>query len=181
MPLTKNNVWKFRDSTSGMLTTMTALDKTVVLNGRTFTTVVGKNTIQTDTFQMTRQGADYFNYARVDNGTSSGTFLFHYLNDTASVGKSWEYLAGEGNGIPAYFKTTILRRDFTHSVQGKTYANVIHTRMELSYDIMGNRLPAATYEYYCAKDIGIIQVKSKIDMFGIVLVASSDLMEYQVR
>jgi hypothetical protein len=180
LPLTKSTFWKYKDSATGMITTMTVLDKTKTINGKSYTAVLGTNN-QTDTFYMTRQGADYFNYAEVSNGASSGTVLFHYLNDTAAVGRNWEYLAGQGNGFPAYFKTTIVERNRTHTVQGKAYSNVIHTRMELSYDMMGERIPAATYDYYIAKNIGIIQVKTIIDMLGASLIASNDLIEYQIK
>ena len=181
LPLTKDTYWKFKDSASGAFTTLTVLDKTRSINGRLYTAVLGSNTSQTDTFYMTKQGADYFEYAEAGNGTSSGMFLFHYLNDTAATGQSWEYLAGEGNGFPAYIKTTIMERGVSRTVQSKTYTDVIHTRMEMSYDISGERMSAATYDYYIANGIGIIQVKSNMDMLGVQMVASSDLVEYQVK
>jgi hypothetical protein len=180
LPLTKGTYWKYQDSLMGTVTTMTVLDKTKTFSGRTYTAVVGSNS-QTDTFYMTRQGADYFNYAEVNSGTSSGRFLFHYLNDTAAVGRNWEYLAGQGNGFPAYFKTTIIERNIIHTVHAKAYTQVIHTRMEMSYDIFGERTPAAIYDYYIARGIGIIQLKTTIDMLGTEMTSSSDLLEYQVK
>jgi hypothetical protein len=181
LPLTANTYWKYQDSASGAFTTLKVLNKTKTINGKSFTAVQGTNDSQTDTSYMTRQGADYFNYAEVDNGMSSGTFLFHYLNDTAAVGRNWEYQAGQGNGFPAYFKTTIVERNITRTIRNKNFTGVIHTRMEMSYDILGARTPAATYDYYIAKGVGIIQVKTIIDMLGFNMTASSDIIEYQVK
>jgi hypothetical protein len=180
LPLTKNTFWKFQDSASGAITIMTVLDKTTTINGKLFTDVLGSNSTQTDTGYMTRQGADYFTYAQVNNGTSSGNFLFHYLNDTAAAGSSWEYIAGQGNGYVAYIKTTIVERNLSRTVAGKTYTDVIHTRMDLSYDL-GERVDAGYYDYYTAKNIGIIQVKSRLGMFGSQFAASSDLVDYQIK
>jgi hypothetical protein len=181
LPLTKDTYWKYKDSASGAFTTLQVLDIKKVINGRTYTAVLGTDPMQTDTFYMTQQNRDYYNYAAVDNGTSSGTFLFHYLNDTAAVGRSWEYQAGQGNGVPAFFKTTIVERNLTRTVNNATYYDVIHTRMELSYDMSGQRTPAGSYEYYIAKDVGIIQVKTSIGLFGFEMIASSDLVEYEIK
>jgi hypothetical protein len=181
MPLTKNTYWRYKDSITGLVTAMTVLDKKKTINGRTYTAVLGSNNTQNDTAYMTQQNREYFNYAELNNGASNGSFLFHYLNDTAAVGSNWEYLAGEGNGFPAYFKTTIIERDLTHTVLNRTYNDVIHTRMEMSYDIFGVRTPAAIYEYYVAKNVGIIQVRTRISMLGVEMTSSSDLMEYQIK
>jgi hypothetical protein len=181
MPLTKNTYWRYKDSITGTVTVMTVLDKKKAISGRTYTAVLGSNTAQTDTFYMTQQNRDYYNYVWVNNGGHSAVLVMHYLNDTASVGTTWEYLAGQGNGFAAYFKTTIVERDLTHTVLNRTYNDVIHTRMEMSYDIMGQRISAGIYEYYVAKNIGIVQVKNRLSMLGVELTTSSDLMEYQIK
>jgi hypothetical protein len=181
LPLTKNTYWKYQDSASGDVTTMTVLDQTKTINGRLFTAVLGSNSIQADTVYMAKQDHDYFTYAEVNNGTSSGTLLFHFLNDTAAVGQSWEYLAGQGNGFTAYFKTTVVERSLSRTVHGKTYTNVIHTTMELSYDIGGQRLSAGTYDYFTAQDVGIIQSKANLGMSGFDMTVSSDLIDYQIK
>lgn len=180
LPLTKNTFWKYLDSASGDITTMTVLGLTKTINGKLYTAVLSSNSLQTDTGYMTRQGADYFTYAEVNNGASSGNFLFHYLNDTAAVGSSWEYVAGQGNGFTAYFKTVVVERSLSRTVHGKSYANVIHTRMYLSYDL-GERVDAGYYDYYIAKDVGIIQAKGNLGMFGTQFTVSSDLIDYQIK
>lgn len=181
LPLTANTQWKFKDSLTSDQTTLQVLNTTKVFDGRQYTAVLGSNSQQTDTFYMAHQGADYFNYAEVDNGTSSGRFLFHFLNDTAAVGRSWEYVAGQGNGFTAYFKTTILERGISRTVGTHNFNDVIHTRMELSYDIMGERMSFGFYDYYVAKGIGIVQVKSRLGGFGAYMSTSSDIIEYQIK
>lgn len=67
------------------------------------------------------------------------------------------------------------------TVQGKTYNNVIHTRLVLTYDVYGSTLDAMAYDYFTAKGIGIIKVRSE----GLTLLsgfsACSDLIDYSIK
>jgi hypothetical protein len=86
MPLTKNTYWRYKDSITSAVTVMTVLDKKKAISGRTYTAVLGSNTAQTDTFYMTQQNRDYYNYVWVNNGGHSAVLVMHYLNDTAVGG-----------------------------------------------------------------------------------------------
>lgn len=181
LPLTKGTYWKYQDSATGSFTTLTVLDKTKTINGRLYTAVLTTTDQSADTLYMAQQSHDYFYYADVASSTSSGSFLFHYLNDTASIGQSWQYIAGQGNGFEAQIKTTILERNITRTVHNKTYNNVIRAQMDLYYDILGTLTHATTYDHYVAKGIGFVQIKATFGLLGFSTVTSSDLVEYEIK
>jgi hypothetical protein len=137
----------------------------------------------TDTGWMASPQPNYYLYAKgvSPNTGASYDILFHYLNDTASVGNSWQYTAGQGNGFTAYIQTTIIEHNLTMTVAGKSYNNVIHTRLVWTYDIFGTSLDAMMYDYFTAKGVGIIKVRSE----GLTLIsgfkACSDLIDYSIK
>ena len=182
-PLSANSYWKYKDSLTGMVTQSTMLNQTKLINSRTYHASLSSMGQGTDTSWIAVDGANY--YALADAvGMSSGApvkLLFHYLNDTASVGYNWLYDAGHVNGFPASIRTTIMERGITHTVEGKTYKDVIRTQLELHYDIMGTVMKVATYDYYVAKGVGIVRVRTFIDGAGMNFTSSGNLLEYQVK
>lgn len=182
-PLTLNTYWKYKDSLTGNVSQATMLNRTKLINNRNYTAALSTMGQQKDTAWMAVDGPNYFVYANVvsPNTGAPASLLFHYLNDTASVGYSWEYDAGHGNNMPAIVRTTIIEKGISHTVEGKTYSNVIHTRMELSYDIFGTVMKFATYDYYIAKGVGIVRTRTLIDVMGTRMETSSNLVEYQIK
>lgn len=182
-PLTAHSYWKYKDSLTGMVTQSTMLNKTKLINSRTYNASLSNMGQQIDTSWVAVDGPNYYAYADAA-GMSTGApvkLLFHYLNDTASVGYNWQYDAGHVNGFPASIKTTIMERGITHTVEGKTYKDVIRTRLELYYDIMGTVMKVATYDYYVAKGVGIVRIRTFIDGAGMNFTSSGNLLEYQVK
>jgi hypothetical protein len=182
-PLAVNSYWKYKDSLSGAVSQATMLNKTRLINNRMYTAALSTMGQQADTTWMAVDGPNYFIYANVvsPNTGAPASLLFHYLNDTASVGYSWQYDAGHGNNFPAIIKTTIMEKGITHTVDGKAYPDVIHTRLELNYDILGTVMKFATYDYYVAKGVGIIRVRTLADAMGMNMETTSNLVEYQIK
>jgi hypothetical protein len=178
---TKGSYWKYKDSATGGFTTMTATDKTKTINGRNYTAFLQANATQSDTAYYANENHDYYNYFDVKSNTSGATMLLHYLNDTATVGRSWQYAAGQGNGFAAYIRTTTLEKNISLTVNGKTYNNVIHTNLDLMYDVLGTLDKWASYEYYVAKDVGLIRLRTTISTLGLSVVSTLDLVEYQIK
>lgn len=180
-PLTVNSWWKFRDSASGAFSTLKVTTTSKVINGRTFAGVLGTNTSgQSDSIWMASPKPDYFYLGK---GVSPNTgapydLLFHFLNDTAAAGYSWEYAAGHGNGFAATVRTTIVEKGLTVTIAGKTYNDVIHTNLELAYDITGT---VGYYDFYIAKGVGIIRIRFELDFFGFITTSCSDLVEYDIE
>lgn len=90
-----------------------------------------------------------------------------YLNDTAKVNHTWSRdFLDDSESEETRIKritTVILGKDMTKTVHGKTYKNVIHTRLTVSISGMDDFEEVARYDFYIAKAIGIIQVDSEGD------------------
>lgn len=166
-PFTKNSYWKYKltGSFPGE-TTITCTGQSRTVNGLPSIVFTSTSTITPGTAEGFFAIKDH-NYYTIQKGVSPNTgasfdINFLYLNDTASVGYNWNYKAGQGNGFTAYLDGTIIEKGITMTVEGKTYTGVIHTEIELQYDIpMVGILTFATYDYYVAKNIGIIKLDAE--------------------
>jgi hypothetical protein len=182
-PTTSGSWWKYKDTASGMISTDTMLKRTNTINGIVYTAMIGQNAMLKDTAWVASPQPNYYMYEKgvSPNTGASYDMLFHYLNDTAAVGSNWQYTAGQGNGFTALIQTTIVERNISLTVAGKSYSNVIHTRLVLTYDVYGSSLDAMAYDYFTAKGIGIIKVRSE----GLTLLsgfkACSDLVDYSIK
>jgi hypothetical protein len=76
-----------------------------------------------------------------------------------------------------------MERDLTMTVQGRSYKNVIHTRVNLQYEIFGvTTMSYMFYDYYVAKGIGIIKIVSEGDPdMAPGISATTELLEYQIK
>lgn len=182
-PTTTGSWWKYKDTASGIISTDTMLKRTNTINGIVYTAMIGQNAMLKDTAWVASPQPNYYMYEKgvSPNTGASYDMLFHYLNDTAAVGSYWQYTAGQGNGFTALIQTTIVERNISMTVAGKSYSNVIHTRLVLTYDVYGSSLDAMAYDYFTAKGIGIIKVRSE----GLTLLsgfkACSDLIDYSIK
>lgn len=181
LPLSANTYWSYKDSATGTVVSNVVTNKTKTINNIPFNIVLSTSGTRTDSGYYAVDGPDY--YVLANNVSPSGfpvNLLFHFLNDTASVGYSWEFNAGHGNGFTAFVETTIMEKGITHTVSGKTYPDVIHTKLVLSYDVMGSVVPMGTYDYFIAKGVGVIRVRTLIDAYGMYMRANTDLIEYRI-
>jgi hypothetical protein len=182
-PLSTGSWWKYKDSASASISTLTVLSGTKTINGILYTDVKGEQGSQVDTaYQASPQPNYYFNAKGFSPNTGAPYDLtFHYLNDTAAVGYSWQYNGGQGNGFTAVMTTTIIEKNISVAIGGRTYTNVIHTQTALAYDILGTVMDFGTYDYFFAKGVGIIRVRAQLDAFGTVLSSCSDLVDYHIN
>jgi len=180
-PLTPGSWWKYKDSATGNTYTNTIINTTKTINNTVFRGVVSTLT-QSDTGYQAAPSPNYFLTQKgISPQGAPFDFLFHYLNDTASVGYNWSYVAGTGNGFTAYHKTTIVERGITVTIAGKTYNNVIHTKLDWSYDIMGTIFDLSDYDFYIAKNVGVIRIRTVINGFGTFIQDCKDLVEYHIQ
>ena len=181
-PTTTGSWWMYKDTTTGMTTTSTVVNRNKTINSIVYKAMMN-NVSSTDTGWIASPQPNYYMYQKgvSPNTGASYDVLFHYLNDTASVGYKWQYMAGQGNGFTAHIQTTIKERNITMTVAGKSYNNVIHTELIWTYDIFGTAMDAMQYDYYIAKDVGIIKVRSE----GLTLLsgfrACTDLIDYSIK
>jgi hypothetical protein len=182
-PVTIGSTWTFKDTATGTQTTGIMVNVVKTINSVLYTAYTGSSGSTKDTAWIASPQPNYFMAAKgvSPNNGAAYELLFHYLNDTASVGYNWQYSAGQGNGFNAYIKTTIVERNKTMTVEGKTYNNVIHTNLLFSYNIFGDILEFASYDYFIAKGVGIIKVRTEINNFGISLKACTNLLAYSIK
>jgi hypothetical protein len=115
----------------------------------------------------------------LNNGTVT-TIEFIHLNDTASIGYTWTDNMAPVNGLAARFIGTIMERNISKTVAGKNFTNVMHTQLNLEYEIpfMG-WTNFAVYDYYVAKGVGIIRIETFSAIAGVTTV--SDLIDYSIK
>jgi hypothetical protein len=182
-PTSVGSWWKYKDTASGSISTSTIVNRTKTINSILYTAMVSENADQKDTAWIASPQPNYYMYAKgiSPNTGASYDVTFHYLNDTASVGYNWQYLAGQGNGFTAYIQTIIVERNISMSVAGKSFTNVTHTRLIWSYDILGTIMEFMSYEYFIAKSVGIIKVRSEGQNLLSGFKACSDLIDYSIK
>lgn len=182
-PTSVGSWWKYKDSATGSISTSTIVNRTKTINGILYTAMIGENAVQRDTGWIASPQPNYYMYIKgiSPNTGASYDVTFHYLNDTASVGYKWQYMAGQGNGFTAYIQTIIVERNISMTVGGKSFNNVIHTRLIWSYDILGTVMEFVSYDYFIAKGVGVIKVRAEGTNIFSGVKSCSDLVDYSIK
>lgn len=187
-PSSKNSYWKYKVTGSvNYETTNTSTGQARTINGITGIGFNSTSTAQPGTSEGVFAIKDHV-YSLVQKGTSPNSgasfdLSFPYLNDTASVGYSWRHNGGQANGLQAIFDCKVIEKGISVTVEGKTYKDVIHTEVELLYNMPGfGEISFMIYDFYVARNVGIVQILSEGDpMWGQGLKTSSSLIEYQIK
>lgn len=185
-PITKDSYWKNEADfgTSIETETVTMTGKTKTINNKIYNeaqSVFGKT--------ATTSSAYYYNANHVYKIRSTSlvygiTVEFEYLNDTAKVGYSWTRNVtddGTVNDVPARLIGKIKEVGLSKIVNGKTFKNVIHTEMQLQYNMTGAFETSATYDTFIAKGVGIIQMNADLDLYGLKMTSTTKLKEYSIK
>jgi len=109
---------------------------------------------------------------------------FEYLNTNVAVGGTWTKPVNESgtvNGAPARIVCTMAEKNISKVVNGKTFNNVIHTTVDLQYDLSNGFETVATYEFFSAKGVGIIEIDTEMDFFGFKSTSKTELMSYTIK
>lgn len=177
-PLTAGSTWVYKNTDSLSVDssnlTMTSTTKTVGNNIYHLATSVedGDNS---DGYY----GVNHHLYTMTDFLTG---FELTYLDDTKPVGGTWGISYSDSTGN-IQLTGTVVEKDINHSVLNKTYNNVIHTRLTLQLNInVGsagglNISGYNTYDFYIARNIGIIEIDDHADGDN----SKSELMSYQIK
>ncbi|WP_143822256.1 hypothetical protein [Mucilaginibacter pedocola] len=130
-----------------------------VINGRTYHTVYT---------QLTKFGGESYFYTadsavtvRDYSSIAGGYIQIKYVIDSiGTVGQTWtEKITDDGmlNGYPARVVGTVIENNITKVLNGITYPRVRHTRMQLQQDKGSGFETLATYDYYIAMGVGVIE------------------------
>lgn len=163
LPLTVGSFWDYTnlDPNSSVTHRVTAGLDTIIDQKRYWMHISNLP----DTFYYRKEGSVYFETLKVDfNGavTNPPEVELIILNDELAAGQSWEVdgipLSLSGISVLAKFESTILQRDFSASIEGVNYDNLIEVQTELSFSTDGgaNYIPASSYVRVFAKGKGII-------------------------
>jgi hypothetical protein len=171
-PETLGSTWRYRDSTYGDKTDTAAIYGTKIdtltytINGATtdFNSKICYNVNVLS--KLNGPSTSYFYYykhlcALLETEVPYGFTELQFLIDTASVGYTWHNsptLSTYLNGSPVQIITTILERNISRVVGGKTFTKVIHTSLNYQINIKGAGYKnIAYYDFYLANGVGLIE------------------------
>lgn len=171
-PQTYGSTWTYRDSLFG-LSTDTAKLQGVKIDQVSYTmdgtTTDFNGQICYDARVISQNygaGTAYFyanrhTYALFNSSLPWGLTIQQLLGTTVSVGYSWfsaPTLNSTLNGSPVQSVNTVLEKNITRVVGGRTFTNVIHTGTNVMIDIDKNGFQNVAYvDVYLAPGVGLIE------------------------
>lgn len=182
-PVTKGSVWTYKydilgDQSLSFNITMTGV--TNVFNGKTYYAAKSNNP-QSDGSLGYFYPSDHV-YSTRGSTISAGVIVdMLYLDDRMTLTDSVITTvndAGVVNGAAGRFITKTIEKGVSKTVNGKTYNDVIHTRVDLQYDYGFGFQSFGIYDYYLAKGIGLIQLD--FSSLGISI-SSETLTGYNIK
>jgi hypothetical protein len=180
-PLTANSTWTYQDIGTGYTTT-TTMGAAVDINGARYYAAASTSTGYSGTQTGYYKVANHFYSIRSTTLSANILVDMVYLNDALPVGGTWtSKLSDNGslNGVPAQTIGKIIEIGITKTVSGKTFTNVIHSQLYLQYDLGSGFETWTTYDFYVAKNIGVIQTDANIPFAN--LTTSSKLLSYSIK
>jgi hypothetical protein len=137
---------------------------TTAINGKTY-----YNATSVSSKSGTSDGYFYAgNHAFSTRGSNAAAGLTIELQlgmDNQAAGYTWTTTptdGGEINGYPAKTINTIKETNINKTVNGKQFSNVIHTQVDLQYNLGDGFESFAIYDIYLAKGVGMIEMDSQI-------------------
>lgn len=180
-PVTKGTYWKYNADMSGvpLTQTITMTGATQTINGKLYyaaNAVTGS--MSESAYYHHGSGKYAFRSTSMMNGI---TLEFVYLIDNMTVGQKWTAPVsddGTVNTFPAQLVGEIMEVGISKVVAGKTFTNVVHTKLLLQYNTTGAMETWVTYDFYTAKGVGLIQMDSS-SPFGFS--SSSTISSYSIK
>jgi len=177
-PLTTGSSWTYNyteGNAAAVSYTYTVTDKDTTINGKTYNVLSSSD--GSENKYMAKIDSNYYRYASF---SGIGSFEELYLKDNRDVNSTWTGLASisyAGVPISANLTYTVKEKGISYLVNGKTYNDVIHIRLDadaLSISIGGG-------DFYYAKDIGLIENNIKLTYLGQSFTTSQQLTAYVIK
>ena len=182
-PVTTGSYWTYQENASGDLDTSTTIITgfTTAINGRVYyqaSTSYRSQVLPTDSGYFSNSGHIYTELGK----SGSDAFETYYLNDTTAVNGSWISKVNDSGtlgGFPARFAGQIVEKNISKTVNGKTFVNVIHTKVYLQQIEAGGTTYTTTiaFDYFVAKGIGIIEE----DASGTDFTTVRTILDYSIK
>lgn len=169
MSLTAGNTWTYETvnnlTVTTTLNTVTSTNRDTSISAKTYHIFSNSSGAGNDYYNIT--GSDYYTFRNlVALGSNSVETI--YLKDNASAGTSWNQtitiapFSGVPTTVPLTITNTITETGLNRTVNGKTYANVVHVTTALtSSSLPAGSLTTDIHTYYAPK-YGMIESKNKI-------------------
>ncbi|WP_143822258.1 hypothetical protein [Mucilaginibacter pedocola] len=183
-PLTTGSTWSYRNEGIALgegeaevdttVNTMTATTK--VFNGKTFRELKSVSGTETTNSYFGIDNHFYYNHTVVD--AANAELELPYLNDEKAVNDSWTVPVVIEEAPESQIKGTIVEKGISKTILGKTYNNIIHTKLELQSKDEGQYVTVFTFDFYVAKNIGVVGVYTSYD--GAQL-SKSELISHNIK
>lgn len=152
-PLTANSTWTYQISTGGTYT-LTSTNRDTTISGKTFHVFTNSNGGNN---YMGKSGNDYYRFGILP-GIAPNGFDETYLKDNVDVNGTWTITQnatapGIPTPIPVKLTYTIAEKGVQKVVNGKTFTNVIHVKLNISaLEIQGGN-----GDFYYSAGVGLIE------------------------
>jgi hypothetical protein len=183
MPVTVGSSWTYFISTTSNNDTLTVKMNTtnVTTGGKTYYTA-NATSKQSGLAGIYFYEKDHVYATRNFNNYANAILELQLYNDTATINRSWVNFPSDygtiGN-IPVRAINTVEERGETKLFGGKTYTNVVHTEIDIQYDLGSGYETKYIYDYYLAKGIGILGYNLRA--FGGEFVETEAISNYVVK
>lgn len=171
-PMTLNSNWTYNyaptNTIDGDTLKIAVFNKTTTINSKTYRYFVASSE---DTALYAKNGNDYYEagyfdfYPHVYVLDSVGAIEYIFLKDNVPATTTWEtpetVAKATGELGVAKAKFTIVQKDISYTVLGKTYTNVIGVKRELLFKKNGDANFSLLIDgtYYYAKGVGVIDIQ----------------------
>lgn len=168
LPTTAGSTWSYGGT---MPYTLTATGNTQDINGKSYFEMETK---QGTTVNKSYIGKEKSVYTAIGLLPNLGNMEIMVLKEETPIGKPWEQTTTI-NGVDTKLTFTILEKEVTKTVEGKSFNDVIHVRLVTSFTFMGVDLGTSlNSDLYFAKGVGLIL--SDLDSYG-----QFPLLSYDVK
>lgn len=187
LPQTKGTYLKYREIAGSATDTISDnyTGNTSTINGIVYYELVSASNLMGVNTAYTAISNHMYHQRGTPLGQSTPVdFLF--LEDNLAVGSSWTApLSDNGlvNGMPAQIVGTITEKNVNRTVSGKTFNYVIHTTLQIQYDLGSGFINYGVYDYYIAKGVGVIECDANIPTgIGMPSVTTSTyIIDYAIK
>jgi len=181
-PAATGNYWKYAESGSYVDTSLQKVTGTTTINNKLYSVITAQSILSGN---QTWYLSD-INHTYTERATVQGNIIeILYLKDNVAVGTTWTAPASDNgiiNGVPAQVSGVLVGKNLSKTVSGKTYANVIHTTILLQYNYGVGFTTSATYDYYIANGIGIIETDASLTLPGAPPTATTTaIISYSIK
>ena len=173
MPVCNGSYYTYFDTlyTSASLVTDTfRFVKDTTIDSKTFTAIYSPLTGSVSYYNCTDGATRLVAY---NVGTAGGSTVkaadITFLKANLSVGATWQDKLTNPIGQEVTYKSKIIEKGITRTLNGQTFTDVIHTTQETGVEVTGFGFTAVTTsDYYFAKGVGLIETIAKENTGGSV-------------